>query len=138
MNAIYFGFCLLGIFSTMLYAARQKKKLSDEQIIEFERLVKPAFLRMWYLSTIPLLGICIYLLTAKPPLQFTVFMAAILACIPLLLFGYFRIRKVIAGTIGNTSYSFLKTVLIFLMISIILTILVALLIMKDYVVFPKL
>ncbi|MGH2666285.1 hypothetical protein [Flavobacterium sp.] len=58
---------LLGIataFFGIFYMTKHKKKLSNENLVEFERSIKPKLIKFLFLSFIPILLICAYLISS--------------------------------------------------------------------------
>ncbi len=63
LSNILFVIAFILTFSVFFYAIRQKKKLSDEDLLHFEKKIKPKILKMFLLICLPTLGLCFHAIT---------------------------------------------------------------------------
>ena len=104
-------------FYGKFYIARHKKKLSDDNIIEFEKAIKPKVIRPIYFSFLPMLALSVYLISGVDSFNIRLFIYTGLAVVALTVFGYFQAKKTIYQSVNSTHYKYVLNYFIFVCIT---------------------
>jgi phosphate starvation-inducible membrane PsiE len=105
-------------FSGVFYVSASKKKLSNENLIEFERNIRPKLLKFLFLSFIPLFIVCIYLINSPEQISLRYFIYAALTCVALNIFGYFQSKKIMNLSPNSEHFKFALNYFIFITMGI--------------------
>lgn len=135
MTILLYTLGILISFLGKLYVMKHKKKLSNENLVEFEKNIKPKIIKLILLSSIPLLTICIYLISIPKEIKIRFFILWGIALIMLTIFGYMKSKKIINQSPNAEHYKYALNYFIFMCAGQILILSAAVNSLKEYCVF---
>jgi hypothetical protein len=104
---------ILIISSGFFYTIRSKKKLSDENILEFEKTFKQSFIRYYFLSFLPTLLLCFFVLSHGDFMIGPSFITSLITLILINIFCYLRLSSIISRSPNWMKYKFAPNYFIF-------------------------
>ncbi len=117
----------------MFYVIQNKNKLSNENLVEFEKSIKPKLIKFILLSFIPLFLISAYLLNGTETINIHYFIYAGLANVILSIFGYFQSKKIINQSKNAKCFKYALNYFIYICIGLLFILSAALNTLKEYV-----
>jgi hypothetical protein len=124
------GFSVFGIW----YVSGKKKKLSDENILEFEKVIKPSLLKFRLISAIPILCLCFYLLNGTTDFRISYFIYTALGSVLLTIVSYFGMKKVVQKSTSTLSFKFTLNYCILFGLTLLTLVFAAMYSLKDYLI----
>jgi hypothetical protein len=114
---------------------QHKKKLSDECIVEFEKKIKPKFILFMYLSFLPMIALCLYLISAPEYVPIRFIILGGLGTIVFTAAGRFLAAKVISKSKNATHFKYALNYFIFVGTGELFFLLAVVSALKDYIAF---
>ncbi len=117
------------------YVMNHKKKLSNENLIEFEKTIKPKILKFIYLSILPCFALCFYLISG--PIEINIWYLIVCAIVLIILstFGYIKSQKIVNQSQNSEQFKYILNYFIFFGIGLLIIILAIAYSLKDFLVY---
>jgi hypothetical protein len=105
------GFLIIGF--GVFYNISNKKKLPDENLVEFEKTIKPKIIKYLLLPMLPTVLLCVYVINGLESFNILLFVCGGLLQIIIALFGYFQSKKIINQSNNAACFSYFLNFFIF-------------------------
>lgn len=132
MTILLYTISIIITFSGIFYIVQHKKKLSPENIVEFEKTIKPKILRFIFLSIIPLLLISYYLMNDLTEINGYYFIYAGLTTVVISLIGYIQSKKIIESSTNSENFKYVLNYFIFSCMAMLFVLYAIAYSLKDY------
>lgn len=129
---------ILGISITLygkLYVMKHKKNLSNENLIELEKELKPKIIKFIIFSSIPVFLFCFYLISGPTQINIWYFIICGLVMIILNIFGYIKSKKIIYQSKNAEHFKYILNYFIFMVSGVLLILFATAYSIKDYLVY---
>jgi hypothetical protein len=93
---------------------KHKKNLSDENLIVFEKNIKPKIIKFILFSSIPVFLFCFYLISGPTRINIWYFIICALVMIVLNIFGYIESKKIINQLQNSEHFKYILNYFIFM------------------------
>lgn len=113
MTILFYGLAIASALCGMLYVNNKKKQLTDELILEFEKIIKPQLIGFILIQILPLALICFFVLSNTPFKSFLLMIAGITILV-IGAIGYFSGRKILGESENSTHFRYVLNLFIFL------------------------
>jgi len=135
MTIILFISGILITFWGMFYVMQHKKKLSSENLVEFEKNIKPKLLKFLFLSYIPMIIISAYLLSDPKEIKISYFIYTGLASVTMDVFCYIQSKRIINQSLNAEHFKYASNYFIFMGLGLLFILSAAANTLRDYLIY---
>jgi len=107
LSSVLFSAAFILTFYIIFYVSRQKKKLSDEDILFFEKNIKPKILKLLLLICIPTFFLLFYALTNVGNINMTLILICTIASVVFTTSAYLISRQIVYKTGRQKEYNYI-------------------------------
>ena len=122
-------------FYGKIYVMKHKKNLSDENLIEFEKKLKPKIIKFIIFSFFPVFLFCFYLISGPTQINIWYFIICALVMIILNIFGYINSKKTINHSQNSEHFKYILNYFIFMGSGFLFILSATAYSLKDYLVY---